>query len=332
VELKILEPAEMPPNWATAQWTHHGVGTAPARLAAIGADPRWRVRYATAWESDRLVGVLPMCRPGAADIWDQDYDLSELVTAPIPADARAWLLLGGCRDLAGGFLVAAGAPDELRARLAGFATETGRAEGLTVAALYIRDAELPAFAARGSAFSAGETAILALPPGLDDYLTLLPRKRRNKIRRDWRDFAEAGLASVTLPVDEAIETGAELVTAVKRRHGIADHPRITAMRLRRWHGLGLGEYAAFGVRDAGDRLLAVCFVVTVGRALDVHEIGLTDDEKVRLPTYLEAGFYAPIGFALDRGCTAVEFGGAALATKRARGAHTEPLWTVLLDE
>jgi hypothetical protein len=340
--VQIREPATMPAGWAARDWVHHGAGTAPARLAAIGADPRWKVRYATAWDGSRLTGVLPMCRPGVADIWDQDYDLRKLVGLPVPADARRWLLLGGCRDLAGGALtaagLAAGAAAQTRTRLVAAATGAGRSEGLAVAAPYLRDAEVASFAG-GTTFPAGETAVLTLPPAtlpdhrdVADYLEMLPRKRRNKIRRDWREFTGSGLRSAPMGLAEAIETGSGLVAAVKQRHGIADHPRLAAMRLRRWHDLALGEYAAFAVHDRDHRLVAVCFTATVGPVLDVHEIGLTDDAGVRLPAYLEAGFYAPIRFALAHRCRSVEFGGEALATKRARGARTEPLWTVLFHD
>lgn len=347
MRLKVLAHDELPAGWERRHWLHSCVGTAPQRFAGLGLERRWQVRYATAWQADELIGLLPMCRPEVAVMWDRDYDAGRLLMRPVPEDARRWLFLGGCRDLAAGSLVraavASAGADAVRSALVSAAVAAGRAEGLHVMAAYLRDAERDAFLAgspgHAVAVRCGETAILRLPitgtpdPGLVSYLALLDGRRRNKIRREWRDFARAGLRTGELDVPDAIRLAADLVAAVKRRHGVADHPRIAAMRLRRWYDLNLGQYRAFTVHDsAKQQLLAACFVCAAGRDLDVHEIGLADGHRGRLSAYLESVFYAPIRYALANGCTRVDLGGKATTTKRLRGARIDPVWAVAFDD
>lgn len=346
MRLAVLAGDAMPAGWERRRWRHICVGTAPKRLAGLGEERRWQVRYVTAWQAGELVGVLPVCRPGVAAMWDRDYDAGRLLGSDVPADARRWLFLGGCRDLAAGSLVHAhlepAGADSVRSALVATAVATGHDEGLRVIAAYLRDAELEAFTAVAPGPAAtvrcGERAVLRLPrvaapePGLAPYLAMFDRRRRNKIRRDWRDFGLAGLRTSQLAVPDAIDPAAGLVAAVKRRHGIPDHPRIAALRLRRWYDLGLGRYRAFAVHDRAGRLLATCFACAIGSALDVHEIGLADNGDVRLSAYLEAGFYAPIRYALALGCTRVELGGGTTVAKRLRGAEIEPVWAVAFDD
>jgi hypothetical protein len=338
VRTRILAADTLPPDWRHGEWDHSCTGTAPGRMAGLANDARWSVRYATAWDDDNLLGVMPICRPAVEHMWDQDYDFRRLLArsgAALPADARRWLVLGGCRDLAGGAAVRPGLAG-VREALIDAALDTGRAEGLAVVAGYVRDSEVEAFVApaRGKVATAdcGEVAVLPLPAGdMPDYLGMLDGRRRNKIRRDWRDFASTGLQSSERDVLDVVDRAAPLVAAVKRRHGIADHPRIAALRLQQWYDLGMGRYTAFVVTSDDDERVAACFTCLIDDSLEVYEIGLTDHDPIRLTAYLEAAFYAPIRFALHNRCATVELGGEAALTKQLRGARMEKLWALAFD-
>lgn len=352
VRTEILEREAMPTGWEARRWQHSCAGTAPRRLAALGMEPRWHVRYATAWRDDELVGVLPLCRPRVAAMWDPSYDATTLLHRPAPADARRWLFLGGSRDVAAGTLVTTGAgtgeeehrsDDTVRTSLVAAGVAVGRREGLYVLAAHVWEQERAAFLAaapgRAAAVPCGETAVLRLPrvseadPALDTYLSVLEGRRHKYIRREWRNFTAAGLRGAETSVPDAIDEGAAaLLATVKRRHGVPDHPRLAALRLRRWHALGLGDYRSFTVHDSAGRLLGASFACAAGAAVEVHEIGLAEGTPLRLHAYLEAGIYAPIRYALAGGRTRIEFGGGgAMEAKRRRGARVETVWAVGFD-
>jgi hypothetical protein len=338
MDIDVRAPADLPDGWTAAPWRVPNPALAPARLAAQGHDPRWSVRFVVAADADRLYGLTPVCRPRTSVMADRNYDLSRLCGAP--DDAIGWLVIGGCRDLRGGFLVAGGPGlDEpahiaaVREALARRAFSLARDEGLFVAAAYLDDEDAGAcqraLGGADHAIKLGEAAAIPVPSGtLDDFVATLPPDRRRKARRDWRLFDAAGLRVEVMPVAEAVADGAPLVAAVKRRYGVPDDPRLATYRLRQWLAAAAGEYLAFAVRDRYDRVVTISFALRYGNSLEVHEIGMVDDDPVRHLGYLEAGFYQPIRYAQRHGCVSIELGMGALGPKQHRGATLTSLWLV----
>lgn len=340
--VQILEAAAMPDGWdAPAAFRSPLLASAPRRVNLLARDPRWRVRYATAWKEDTLLGSLALCTPRTAQVADPDYDLPALFPEyadTLPEDARSWAFLGGARDLAGGFSIRRGiAPDvaqQVRASLAAAAVGVCRSEGLLPAALYIHDEDASGFSdpelGCRSILRVGETATLALPHvSIDEYLESF-KERRRYIRRDWRLFEQSGLHSAVHPAAAIVAQAAPLVSRLKARHGLKEDPRIAAFRLRQWMSAGVGEYLAFTVSEPAGDLVATCFVCRSGSTMEAYEIGLTDNPDTRLLGYLEGGFYAPIRYALAEGVSRFELGMEASTTKRGRGATTAEVWGFLL--
>ncbi len=344
METSVLAPADLPADWVDAPWRVTVPALAPRRLAALADDARWSIRFVVAQVDGGLAALTPICRPRFTVMADQDYDLVRLVNRPdlsVPTDASRWLFVGGCRDLRSGLLTShmiapADAP-ALRRSVAQQAFAVARADDLVGVAAYVADADAEAClsALNGHAVSVqvGAAATIRVVPGTsEDFVASLASDRRRKTRRDWRLFEQAGLHSVILPAAEAIRDGAALVCAVKRRYGVADDPRLAAFRLRRWLAAGAGEYVAFAVLDADGRLVAMSFALRCGDAIEIHEIGMIEDEGLRHLGYLEAGFYAPIRYAQQHRCAVVELGMDSLEPKRHRGASLTPLRLVLATD
>ncbi|MGY0237003.1 hypothetical protein [Longispora urticae] len=337
----VVDAAGLPADWTEAGWRHPVLALHPRRVARLDTDARWSVRFLVGRSAGSPVAVLPVCRPRTPTMLDPDYDVARVAAeagVDVPADARDWALIGGCRDLGSGVLVGAGVPedgvDPLRAAMIARAFGLARAEGLYPAAMHVPDSEVDGFTAgaggRAARVSVGEAATLHLPfSTMDEYLASLPGPRRNKIRRDWRAFREAGLRVAEEPAADLFDAAAPLVAEVKRRHGIADHARLALLRLRQWRAAGIGEYLAYVVRDADDVLVGVCFVCRSGDRMEAHEVGLRDDAAVRHEAYLEAILYAPIRAALGTGVRHFELGTEATVPKRLRGARVSPMWAVL---
>ncbi|MFF9011052.1 GNAT family N-acetyltransferase [Streptomyces goshikiensis] len=338
---QILEAAAMPEGWdAPTAFRSPLLASAPRRVNRLARDPRWRVRYVTAWEGDTLLGSLALCTPQVAQVTDPDYDLLALFPEyadALPEDARNWALLGGARDLAGGFALRRNTDpavaEHIKTSLAAAAVKVCRSEGLVPAALYVHDDDAAGFSDPGlggkSVLQMGETAVLDLPyASMDDYLESF-KERRRYIRRDWRLFEQSGLCSAVHPAADVLAQAAPLVSGLKAKHDLREDPRIAAFRLRQWMGAEVGEYLAFTVSDPAGDLVAACFVCRSGESMEAYEIGLTDNPDTRLLGYLEGGFYAPIRYALAEGVSRFELGMAASATKRGRGATTAGIWGFL---
>jgi hypothetical protein len=212
--------------------------------------------------------------------------------------------------------------------------------------LYVRDSELGAFAGpetgleggpetgpqgpRGVA-AVGEFTALHLPEGgMDGYLASLNHGRRSVVRRDLARIAQAGLTAAEAPPADLIEEAAELVTAVKARHGQPGHPMLTSLRLTEWSRAPGGVPVAFGVRDRTGRLIAASFGTrrTETGVLELYEVGLADDPAVRQLAYVEVLVYAPLRFAFLTGCRRIDLGLGSTTPKKLRGAKSSPVWAV----
>jgi hypothetical protein len=335
----IVEPEGLPHDWQDRRWECSSLSLTPARLATAHPDARWTIRYAVALHDGALAALLPLYRSTSPSIADYYHDPGRQFSA-VPCgspDARAWLIVGGALELAGGFLVRPATVDPwgIRAALARAAAELARQEACSIAAFYVREPELgPFLQAWGDTavtVDAGDAAEITLPfSTVEDYLESLGGHRQRRIRKDWRDFDALGLTSAEEPITALLEEAAELIVAQRARHGVNDHPKLATYRLRRWSSAAQGRYVCFTVRDASGKLLAACFACDAGDALEVYDIGLTGDPAVRLAAYLEAAYYAPIRYALRSGCARLELGLGAGTAKQLKGAVFTPVRSVCL--
>lgn len=161
-----------------------------------------------------------------------------------------------------------------------------------------------------------------------DHLSGLDHGRRSVVRRDLRRIRDHGLTGACVPAADLVAEAAALVAEVKLRHGVPDHPRLAALRLRAWAAAPVGRRVGFAVRDAGGALLAACFGCHHGQELELTEIGLADHPEHRHLAYVEALFYAPLRYAERLGCTTIRMGLGSSRPKDLRGATFSPVWAV----
>lgn len=330
-----MSDADLPAGWHVGEWWSPSLATRPPRLRLWAHDGRWRTNFATAWRNGHLVGVVPMGNSRVPQTDDPAYDAAK-ITGSGPADARAWVLIGGGRDLSGGAAVHATVPLEDRHQIIRSLVKTAvlatMSQDLHPVALYVPNDLLKDF--RGGFIEPrhlelGKTAAVSgVFPDLNAYLGTVSKTRRNKIRRDWRDAADLGLVARWVPAEVALDAGAPLVAQVKRAHGIADDPRFARLRLQQWMSAGAGDHQAVEVVDQTGQVVATSFTFRSGSAMEVHEVGLTPDPAVRLHAYLLACYYAPIRAYIQLGLSRLELGTGALDVKRRRGAALSSVWAV----
>ncbi|MFE3186565.1 GNAT family N-acetyltransferase [Streptomyces violascens] len=304
----------------------------PGRLAV--ADARWHSSFVVAEMNSQPVGLLVLnrCRSAAfpAPIYDPAKVAPQLFEAR-PADSH--LLIGGSTELVSGYVTRTTLDESMRRRvgraLVAAAIQHAESLGLIPAALYVRDEQLAEF--RKPSGQADRPAVkldefAELPVG-GDYLSSLNHGRRSVVRRDWRRLEESGLRAVEEDPFAVMDETAELVAAVKERHDVPEHPRLAAMRLRRWAKEPLGRRLAFVVRDSAGGILAATYGCHYDHVLELYEIGLTQSPDRHL-AYVESMIYGPRRYAVREGCSSIHLGLGASRPKDLRGAMFSPVWAV----
>jgi hypothetical protein len=324
---------------ADEEWRFASSSIAPSRLLVQSHQRRWETRFMAAFHGLELVGLLSTHRLRGAT-FPAAYQDPAVVAPELfsghdrPADT--YLLIGGHADLVAGPVTRAGLDEVTAAHvgtlLADAAFAAAREQGLTGAALYVRDAQRDQFAAGGSRLGAakvGEFAELDVAGRSDrEYLASLNHSRRSVVRRDWQQYEAAALRCETVAAGSVLEEAAPLVADVNGSHGVADHPRLALMRLTQWAAERLGERVAFVVRNEAGTMLAVCFGCRWGEVLELYEIGLAERSDSRRLAYVEAMIYAPRRFAARHGCARVQLGLDSTHPKGLRGARFSPVWAI----
>ncbi|MER6738279.1 GNAT family N-acetyltransferase [Streptomyces puniciscabiei] len=304
----------------------------PARLAV--ADARWHSSFVVAEMNGRPVGVLPLnrCRSAAfpAPIYDPAHIAPQLFEV---RRADSHLLIGGSTELVSGYVTRT-ALDESARRQVGRALVTAafrhaESHDLTPAVLYVRDEQLAEFREPGNQDDRPAVKLddFAELPVSGDYLSSLNHGRRSVVRRDWNRLDASGLRAEEVNAFDVIDETAELVAAVKQRHDVPEHPRLAAMRLRRWAKEPLGRRLAFVVRDSDGGILAATYGCHYGHVLELYEIGLAESADRHL-AYTESMIYGPLRYAEREGCSSIHLGLGASRPKDLRGAMFSPVWAV----
>ncbi|HEX5995228.1 MAG TPA: GNAT family N-acetyltransferase [Jiangellales bacterium] len=322
---------------AANAWQASTAALAPSSLLRAARDGRWRTVVLVAMLAGVPVGLLSLTRLKGSAFAAATSDPAMLAPGLFGrVPASDYLLLGGHGDLVADALVAAdvSADHRFAVTAALVAEGTGRAErsGLVAAALCVPDGSVEAFVAGFGAAARQEVDrawTLRVPAGgPDGYLASLDHGRRSVVRRDWRRLDALGVRAEECPAREAVGEAAQLVVNVKHRHGVADHPRLAALRLDDWASDEFGLRTAFVVRGPDRRMLAVSFGCRHGEMLEMYEVGLVDDSEVRHAAYTEVLVYAPLRSAWRTGCTTVGLGLGSAQPKRLRGAVGSPVWAV----
>ncbi|MFI5993957.1 hypothetical protein ACIBAC_19230 [Streptomyces sp. NPDC051362] len=337
-EVEVVAAAAAPQMKLPDPWIAEAFALSPVNLRQMAKDRRWETWWTIARQADgAAVGILPMYIPKASEASEPIYDPRQVAPAcvgGIPDDARKWAYIGGFRDLVAGSCVAAGLTDgelsKVRGLLADRAFGFAMQQGLQPFMLYVTERELIDFQ-KGigkdtTSAAITERAILDGPwDSIDTYLASLPSSRRYSVRRDFRAFEKFDLVSEHVPAEEMYAEASHLIAKVKRRHGVADHPRLIEMRLRNW-GAWVDEAECILVRDGEGLLLAASFVAFQGDAAEVYEAGLVDDHPARHVAYVEVLCYGPLRCAVERGVRSIGLGLDSVGPKSLRGARLEKVW------
>jgi hypothetical protein len=160
-------------------------------------------------------------------------------------------------------------------------------------------------------------------PDFDAYVAALPKRRRNKIRRERREFTDAGLVVREDTIGTRGAEMAELHAAQLRGYG---HHTVTAERLR-------------GLMDGIDRHLAPwCRILVAERDGQLEGFALSYEYGSELHLkmtgfsayaqdhfgYFNMTYYSVIEDALRRGLQTVFFGPLSYRAKVVRGCHLAP--------
>ncbi|TYB69129.1 hypothetical protein FXF51_07745 [Nonomuraea sp. PA05] len=366
VTTEVIGIDDLPAGLSGQEWHAASVSLMPGRAGRHYLSASWETEIVLATgEGGGVLGFLPVQRVKSRAVPSAVFDPAVLAPRLFceVGDARAYLFVGGCADLVAGAVTSAGLTagraESVRRALVGRARAEAEHRGLVAAAVYVRDNELaaflpdgdPAFAPDGVAALApdgdlavfapdggdprreriGHLSTLAVPPDDERFLAALTAGRRRTVLKDRRAAAEAGLRCEVTPARDAVAPGADLVAAVKRRHGIEEHPRLLRTRLAQWAAEPVGERVAFAVYAATTPdCLAVTFGCAIGGRLEIYETGVADDTPHRHEAYVESLIHAPLRYALDHRLTGIDLGIDAETPKTRRGATLSPVWAVRL--
>ncbi|GAA2206593.1 hypothetical protein GCM10009850_020510 [Nonomuraea monospora] len=359
VTTELIGVDDLPAGLSGREWHAASVSLMPGRAGRHYLSASWETSVVLALgEGGVVLGLLPVQRVKSRAVPSAVFDPAVLAPRLFGevGDARAYLFVGGCADLVAGAVTSAdltaGQAEEVRRALVARARAEAEHRGLVAAAVYVRDDELAAFTPDGepaafvpdgelAAFPPdgddlrreriGQLSTLAVPPGEERFLAALTASQRRTVLKDRRAAAEAGLRCAVIPAGDAVAPGAGLVAAVKRRHGLEEHPRLLRTRLAQWAAEPVGERIAFAVHAAATPgCLAVTFGCAIGGRLEIYETGVADDTPHRHEAYVESLIHAPIRYALDRRLTGIDLGIDAETPKTRRGATLSPVWAVRL--
>ncbi|MEV7596950.1 GNAT family N-acetyltransferase [Kitasatospora sp. NPDC089797] len=341
MELTIETLGEVPEELRCGGWQFGAPALSPGRMLAAADDARWTTGWTVARSQGRLLGAVSSRSPRNPRSADGPHDLgarADLLGGAVPEDPTRWVFVGSSGELAAGVLTSDELPPgeaaEVRAALTSEAFGRAEAAGNYPVALYVRDREVDSFASgladRATVRPLDTTAELPVTGADEDEHTAgLTSRQREACRRDRRKFSALGHHADCVPAEEVITEAAPLVCAVKRKYGVADHPRLCEYRLRQWvRTLGPEACRASTVRSADGELLVASFFARQDTLLESYEIGLADEMPGRDHSYLQAMIHGPVRYALRHGCRSIDLGLGSSAVKQLRGAVIGTAWAV----
>lgn len=161
---------------------------------------------------------------------------------------------------------------------------------------------------------------LSLPgDNFDDYLTMLSSGRRNSIRREIREVAEANLRIERRPLDECVDDLVRLRLRQKQKYGRAQNePKAR----RAFTGLIDNfppEDLLLFVAEAEGSMVSFSLYLAEGPTWHALLTGTEYDDPRWKFAYFDLLFYTPIRHAYESGARRLDLGGASWEAKRNRG-------------
>jgi hypothetical protein len=160
----------------------------------------------------------------------------------------------------------------------------------------------------------------------------LSRNRRKMVRRDVRQFQDAGyrVEQVTLP--EHWQRLGEIASATQAKYGHHTEPEIELKSLRN-HALCMGDAARTALLYRADgELVGFCLYYAWQDTVTLRWLGLDYERLAGAQEYFNLCYYAQIELAGELGTRWVHAGVKSVDAKAIRGAQLRPLWLVDLTE
>jgi predicted N-acyltransferase len=164
--------------------------------------------------------------------------------------------------------------------------------------------------------------VLVPPPGgLDGYIDSLPRKHRNKVRRELRKLTEGGVAITVEPLTpDLIRTVAPLLVNLYNKYNIDEDCDLITARL----GIlrKAVKQSTYGVvARVGDRVVGFMELIVYRGNAWGRSAGFDYDAQGTLPVYFGVAFYGVMDFAAEHGLRVLDYGFTAEDAKRSRGCQ-----------
>ncbi|SDS44696.1 peptidogalycan biosysnthesis protein [Microlunatus soli] len=239
------------------------------------------------------------------------------------------LLLGSPRAFAGQILGAERISDcKLGPGVARWATDQGTASAI---GLYLDAASSVALSNDPShtALHDFDTAV-DVPTSFDQYLTALPKGRRQTVRTERSTFSRFADSITAESASAVADEFAPLVVEHEARYGRTLNTSTVAANLVAQSEAMPGAVLVLAARDRTGAMVAGSVLYVDSHAVHVRMVGLTEEAR-RAFGYFNVMFYGPLEIAIARRLRRLQLGVTALQAKVLRGAHLEPRFAVRLD-
>ncbi|MDX3187823.1 GNAT family N-acetyltransferase [Streptomyces sp. MN03-5084-2B] len=257
-----------------------------------------------------------------------------LAAAGLPAPDGDGVLVGPREGYQTHFLGAATAsPDELADVVARLRTAAG---GKPCVAMYVTTDDVLALRRAGVTTTPvllKADAWIELPDsGWPGWEAGLSKNRRKMVRRDVREFRDAGYRVEQVPLTECWERLGEIASATQRKYGHHTTPDIELKSLRN-HAVRMGSAARTVLLYKPDgSLVGFCLYYLWQGTAFLRWVGLDYERLVGGREYFSLCYYAQIERAAELGIRWLHAGVDAEEAKAIRGARFRPLWLVDLTE
>jgi predicted N-acyltransferase len=222
---------------------------------------------------------------------------------------------------------------DVRAALASGLADLAAAEGCdTLGMLYLDRHEHAADVSRvwGApaplVFSA-QTLLTGEWSDFDDYVATLKRSRRNKVRRELREYEASGIrTTIWHGTGKLDERTAKLQLAVREKYGVGGSIESIT---RDYDDLNrtVDDHVLVFLAEMDGEPVGMCLALLDGDRLHLRLVGF-DYEKAGDFLYFNVLFYEPIRWGIANGITSYMFGTGSYSAKLARGCRPQPLYAV----
>lgn len=162
----------------------------------------------------------------------------------------------------------------------------------------------------------------------DDYVASLPSRRRNRVRREVRDFAGSGLSLRWTRLSEVADAVAPLLAAHHGRYGHHDTPEMLTVHLRQ-QAVALDASSRVLLCERRGALLGVLLAYEWEDVWYARLAATGEGLRGHAFAFFSLVYYGPVAAAIERGIHSYVLGPSGVTAKVHRGARVETRWSLL---